>query len=637
MNLADDVPGCTDAEEIGAGGYGRVYRARQPAFDRVVAVKILHGLLDDADTLRRFQRECQAIGAVAGHPNIVGVHDAGGTPSGHPYIVMPYLRRGSLAQRLRREAVPWQQAVQIGIKIAGALHSAHQAGVLHRDIKPENILVSDYGEPQLADFGIAQRLGSIASTATAAAMTPAQGAPELLAGERPSVASDVYGLASSVHTLIRGEPPFARRGEESVFPMFARIATEPPPDLRRHGVPDAVARVLERAMAKAPQDRPVSALAFGQELQAAETSLGLPRTVLPLADMDDVGSAVDAPTRPRLNQPFPPQNWQTPLTPTPSPVTPSAVTPQPVTPQSYPNRTPTPPPVPLPLSRTPNPTPAPPPVQPMQPVRPMPQQPVQQQPPPAYHRTPPPPAARPWAPAPPPQQAGLRLGTTPPPAAPRRRSTRRKAVTVLLALVVVAGGGTAGLVYAHERSSSGSSGALGTSERIQRALLTTSDLGAGDWQVAGTDPVGDQAFCNKPLQIGTQDRAVTTMVRADPPAVVSQQGARRAKGVPASLLGSVRSSAQGCSTWTATEDGAEVTYTLKAVARPARLGDDSAEYLIQRSGGDSLHVVQVYVAQGELLSVVSFATSAATTPADITYAEGLARAGMARLAQQLSS
>ena len=632
MNLADDVPGCTEAQEIGAGGYGRVYRARQPAFDRVVAVKILHGQLDDADTLRRFQRECQAIGAVAGHPNIVGVHDAGGTPSGHPYIVMPYLRRGSLAQRLRRGTVPWQQAVQIGVKIAGALHSAHQAGVLHRDIKPENILVSDYGEPQLADFGIAQRLGSIASTATAAAMTPAQGAPELLAGDRPSVASDVYGLASSIHTLIRGEPPFIRRGEESVFPMLARIATQPPPDLRQHGVPDAVARVLERAMAKAPQDRPASALAFGQELQSAEAALGVPVTVLPLADTDDGAGTADDATRPRLRQPWPtPSSWQTPDVPP--------------TPQ-LPHRTPTPPPVPLPQGQTPPVPPVHRPVQ--QPVQHHAQQPMQHQPhQPAgshgYAQQPPQQqAAPPWGPPPAPYTATPQpLHRTPPPASgptpnpsPAPRRSRRTLVVSLLSVVVVVAGVALGITYAAHK---GSAGDLGTSDRIQKALLGTADLGKGTWRVAPSDAFGDQAFCNKALDIGTENRAVVTMVRSDPPAAVSQQAARRAAGVPATLLGTVRSSAKGCTTWKTTEDAVEVSYSVSPVTTAARIGDDSAEYLVQRTGTETLHVVQVYVVQGDVLCVVSLATSAATSAADISFAEGLARTGVTRLAQQLAA
>ncbi|HEY6797902.1 MAG TPA: serine/threonine-protein kinase [Kineosporiaceae bacterium] len=519
MSLADDVPGCTDAEEIGSGGYGRVYRARQPAFDRTVAVKVLHGRLDDADTLRRFQRECQAIGAVAGHPNIVAVHDAGGTPSGHPYIVMPYLGRGSLAERLRSGPLPWQQAVQIGVKIAGALHSAHRAGVLHRDIKPENILVSDYGEPQLADFGIAHRLGSAASTSTVAALTPAQGAPELLSGQPPSAASDVYSLASTIHTLIRGLPPFARPGEESVYPMLARIATEPPPDLRQHTVPDAVARVVERGMAKAPQDRPGSALGFGRELQHAQAEMGLPVTPMPLADQDDDGG--DAPT---------PANAE---------------------------------------------------------------------------------------PA--------------PPALPRRPAgTAARVATVATALVVVA---AVGLLVRSAATRRGSGPGPAGSVDVQRSMLTTADLGPGDWHPVALRPGTDQAFCGRALPVGQGTRGIVTMRRTSPTSIVSQQAAVRADGGAVALLAAVRTSARVCTTWTATEAGGTAVYQVSPRTPTTRIGDDAAEFWLTRTAGDqSFHVVQVYVVAGDVLSVVSYAIASPITSGDVAYAEGLARTGSGRLA-----
>jgi hypothetical protein len=540
MSLADDVPGCIDAQEIGAGGYGRVYRARQPAFDRTVAVKVLHGRLDDADTLRRFQRECQAIGVVAGHPNIVGVHDAGGTPSGHPYIVMPYLRRGSLAERLRRSPLPWDQAVQIGIKLSGALHSAHRAGVLHRDIKPENVLLSDYGEPQLADFGIAQRLGSVASTATAAALTPAQGAPELLSGERPSVASDVYGLASTLHTLIRGEPPFVRRGEESVFPMLARIATEPPPDLRPLGVPDPVARAIEHGMAKAAQSRPGTAWEFGQELQQAQAALGLAVTTLPLAEEDEVG-------------PRPPAPW----TATPAPQAPVRQTPAPA-------------------------------------------------PPPGHARTPNPPTR---------------------PTRPARRSS--KGLLLVVSLTAVAAIAVAGVLIFRNVTNGGSGSA---DAEVRQALLTPADLGTGGWQVVASAPFADEAFCAKPLAVGSGRRAAVTLRRANPVSATSQQAVVR-PGDAAALLTAVRASAQGCSTWKATENGRQVSYLLQAVTKATRIGNDSAVYRVTRTGdGAALYAVQVYVVQGNALSVLSYATRTPSTGDDVTYAENLARTGAGRLA-----
>jgi len=292
MNAGFQIPGFEDVEQIGAGGFGRVFRARQPAFDRTVAVKLLNGRLDDAATLRRFQRECQALGAVSSHPNIVPV-DAGGTSDGVPYLVMDFVRGGSLADRLARTGpVPWPDVAAIGVKLSGALHSAHAAGVLHRDIKPENVLVSGYGEPQLADFGIAQRAGIENRTTTAAAMTPSHTAPEQFGGGPPSESTDVYALASTLFTLLAAATPFQGRPDESIYALISRAATAPPPDLRPRGVPDALARVIEAGLAKDPAQRPPSALAFGRLIQQAQQSLGVGVTPLPVAQEDASGASV---------------------------------------------------------------------------------------------------------------------------------------------------------------------------------------------------------------------------------------------------------------------------------------------------------------------------------------------------------
>lgn len=539
MSLADDVPGCVDAQEIGTGGYGRVYKARQPAFDRTVAVKVLHGRLDDAGTLRRFQRECQAIGAVAGHPNIVGVHDAGGTPSGHPYIVMPYLRRGSLAQRVLRDGpVPWQQAVAITIKLCGALHSAHSAGILHRDIKPENVLVSDYGEPLLADFGIAHRLGSSTTTTTAAAMTPAHGAPELLAAGKPSVASDVYGLASTLHTLIRGQAPFARHGEESIFPMLARIATEPPPDLHLVGVPDEIARVVERAMAKHPSARPPTARAFGEALQQAQARLRLPVTDLPIADESA------------------PATLRTPLPPA------TAAPPGPGDPPGHPS-------------------------------------------------------------------TGAVSGPAGPAAPGPGRPPRSRTVPLLVTLagltVVATAVGVGLLVWRPTRDPGG-----GMATPL--ALLTPADLGAEWTKSASADTVSDEAFCKVPLGYSRGTSATVTLVRTTPVTAVKQDAFGGVRGAAATALGTVRSSTT-CTAWKATEDGDEVAYEVSPLRGRPTLGDDSAEYRVQATGnGMTSHVIQVYVVQGDVLSILSYATVEPSTAADIAAAEALAAKGAQRLA-----
>jgi Protein kinase domain/Kelch motif len=264
------IGGCENAVEVGRGGFGAVYRAWQPEFGRAVAVKVLTAGGLDGEARGRFTRELRALGALSGHPHIVTVHSAGFTAGGHPYLVMGFEPGGSLADRLRsRGPLSWEEAVGVGIRISGALESAHRSGVLHRDVKPENILLSAFGEPKLADFGIARVEGADATRTLALVATLAHAAPELLHGDRPSVSSDVYSLGSTLHALIRGRPAFAAEGEEDPLAMIARISARPVPDLRESGVPDAVCRVLERAMAKDPGQRQPSALVLGRELRQA--------------------------------------------------------------------------------------------------------------------------------------------------------------------------------------------------------------------------------------------------------------------------------------------------------------------------------------------------------------------------------
>lgn len=155
----EEIDGYRDLVQVGSGGFGVVYRARQEHLDREVAVKILAVPTIDDTALTRFMRECQLTSRLTGHPNVVTVLDTGTTRTGRPYIATEYFEHGSLKQRLDRDGpMPLKDVLRIGIKIAGALAAAHDAGILHRDIKPENILISGYGEPALADFGVARLL-----------------------------------------------------------------------------------------------------------------------------------------------------------------------------------------------------------------------------------------------------------------------------------------------------------------------------------------------------------------------------------------------------------------------------------------------------------------------------------------------
>ncbi|WP_330230399.1 protein kinase [Nocardia sp. NBC_00508] len=260
--------GFEDAEEIGRGGFGVVYRCTQVSLDRTVAVKVLTGELEE--NRKRFFREQRAMGRLTGHPNIVGVLQVGETETGRPYLVMPYHSQGSLDAQIRLGGpLPVKEVLHLGLKVAGALEAAHRAGVLHRDVKPGNILLTDYGEPALTDFGIAHISGGFETATGAVTGSPAFTAPEVLGGDPPSRASDVYGLGATLFCAVTGHAAFERHGGEQVVAQFLRITTQPVPDLRERGIPEGVSTVIEATMSRDPRERPTAAV-LGEQLQRVQ-------------------------------------------------------------------------------------------------------------------------------------------------------------------------------------------------------------------------------------------------------------------------------------------------------------------------------------------------------------------------------
>ncbi|MDI9974166.1 MULTISPECIES: protein kinase [Rhodococcus] len=292
--------GLTEAYEIGRGGFGVVYRCLQPSLDRTVAVKVLTGAIDD-ENRSRFFREQRAMGRLTGHPNIVNVLEVGSTASGHPFIVMPYHPLDSLDTLIRHDGpLSPDQVLRLGIRIAGAVETAHRLGILHRDIKPGNILLSSYGEPALTDFGIAHITGGFETAKDTITASPAFTAPEILRGDPPTPASDIYGIGATLFCALTGHAAFERRSGEQVVAQFVRITRNPVPDLREHGISDDIAAAIERAMARDPRDRPGSAVEFGDELRAIqarndvdvdEMALPIERPVAPLGRRDAASTA----------------------------------------------------------------------------------------------------------------------------------------------------------------------------------------------------------------------------------------------------------------------------------------------------------------------------------------------------------
>lgn len=285
------IDGYSGLEEIGEGGFATVYRARQDRLDRQVALKVLRAKNLDEATVRRFERECHAMGDLSWHPHVVGVFDSGVTTDGHPWLTMEFMARGSIADRVRqRGPLPWAEALEIGVQVAGALGAVHAAGRIHRDVKPENLLVGPFGEVKLGDFGIA--VGADASSATAAQFTPGFVATEVLRGESPDERSDIYSLAATLHALIAGHSPFATQAGEPISALLLRAIDGERP--RLEGVPDDMADLVVQCLDTDPMRRLQSAAAMGAALQGLQRTHELPVTILRITAETDGAPAGDS-------------------------------------------------------------------------------------------------------------------------------------------------------------------------------------------------------------------------------------------------------------------------------------------------------------------------------------------------------
>lgn len=290
---ATTFPGYAQIAEIATSTFATVYRAVELGTGRAVALKVLRL----ADTSRHmvdvFKKEVGALALLSNHPNVTTLYRAFFTPEGRPVLVLE-LCRGSLAQRVRQEGpLPPEEVVRVGVKIAGALETAHRSGLLHRDMKPQNILVSQFGEPVLADFGVAALQAAAQTTEGVFGFTTLHAPPEALEGQPLSPAADVYGLASAMYQLLLGRGPFAAYDGEAPASVILRILRDPAPRAPASGAPIGLVDLLERALAKDPSGRPQSAGAFAESLREVETAAGWLLT--PYVVWDTVPAQADLP------------------------------------------------------------------------------------------------------------------------------------------------------------------------------------------------------------------------------------------------------------------------------------------------------------------------------------------------------
>ncbi len=266
-------------EQLGEGGMGLVYRARDERLGRDVALKMIRARVVDERARERFWREARAAASL-NHPAVCQIHEIG-EDDGELFIAMELLEGETLAARIARGALPLAEAVPLTLAVLGALGALHRRSLVHRDLKPSNIFLTPHGV-KLLDFGLAR------STATAGGETdialtlpgtitgtPRYMAPEVVLGRASDARADLFALGAMLFEMITAKPPF---GGETVPEIVHAVAYEQPPALAGSPAVVAVDRVIHRALAKAPDDRYASADAMAHELRAALT----------LADSGDV-------------------------------------------------------------------------------------------------------------------------------------------------------------------------------------------------------------------------------------------------------------------------------------------------------------------------------------------------------------
>src|SRR3989454_4135158 len=256
-------------EQIGRGGQGVVFRARQKSLNRIVALKVIGlGHWATEAHLKRFRLEAEAAARLE-HPGIVPIHEVG-EREGQCYFSMKFVEGGQLDEVVRRTPMSIRQAVELIAKVTRTVHYAHEHGILHRDIKPGNILLDAKGEPHLTDFGLA-RLVESESTVTHTLEvlgTPSYMAPEQAVGNNAVVSSatDVYGLGAVLYQLLTGQPPFA--GGTTYVTIKLLLDTEPrSPRLLNPKIDRDLSTICLKCLEKDSQRRYPSALALAEDIE----------------------------------------------------------------------------------------------------------------------------------------------------------------------------------------------------------------------------------------------------------------------------------------------------------------------------------------------------------------------------------
>src|SRR5260370_16387253 len=256
-------------EEVGRGGMGIVYKARQKSLDRIVAIKTLlaHHFTHPA-ILQRFLGEARAAAGLT-HPNIVKVFQVGECSAGQ-YFVMEYIDGRTLKEILQHRTAPISWSVALMSVVAEAIHHAHNEGIIHRDLKPSNIMIDRFRPPVVMDFGLPKyihnpspitQLGIIVGTP--AYMSPEQAGEEI---SEVGPSSDIYSLGAILYTLLTGRPPFSEKTSLATVMKVASSEMPPCPSEFRKDIPLQLDQICMKCLNKNPSDRYVSAKVLADEL-----------------------------------------------------------------------------------------------------------------------------------------------------------------------------------------------------------------------------------------------------------------------------------------------------------------------------------------------------------------------------------
>jgi serine/threonine protein kinase len=263
------IPGYEVLGELGRGGMGVVYKARQVGLGRLTAVKvILSGGHSGEQDLARFRQEAETLGRLK-HPNIVQIYEVG-EHDGLPFFSLEYCPGGSLDSRLNGSPLPPSEAAGLVATLARAMHAAHQAGIIHRDLKPANVLLDEDGTPRITDFGLAKRVedGGGLTQSGVVMGTPSYMAPEQAGGHSGLVttAADVYALGAILYECLTGRPPF--RAATPLDTILQVLQREPePPSSLRPGIDRRLELICLKCLSRKPSDRYASADALAADLE----------------------------------------------------------------------------------------------------------------------------------------------------------------------------------------------------------------------------------------------------------------------------------------------------------------------------------------------------------------------------------